>query len=197
MNELPKPPKLPGGRRHDEVFNPRKLFVGGLSKETTQKQFRAYWEQWGELEDCVVMIDPHTQKSRGFGFVVFVSQQIASEILSRGESLTMYGRTLDIKKAVPRSAQSHSTHGHPSIASTNAHAVHHSYNRHPSAHPSASYYPPHPMYPPHPTSRAYAPYTMPNHNVSSVPRMHRGYEGSRDRDSVRRHSRRTRHRKRS
>ena len=76
MNTLPKPPKLPGGRRHDEVFNPKKLFVGGLSKETTQQQFRQYWEKWGQLEDCVVMIDPVTQKNRGFGFVVFTSQSI-------------------------------------------------------------------------------------------------------------------------
>ena len=76
MNSLPKPPKLPGGRRHDEVFNPKKLFVGGLSKDTTQQQFREYWEKWGQLEDCVVMIDPNTQKNRGFGFVVFTSQSI-------------------------------------------------------------------------------------------------------------------------
>lgn len=32
----------------------RKLFIGGLSFETTEESLRAHFEQWGSLTDCVV-----------------------------------------------------------------------------------------------------------------------------------------------
>lgn len=32
----------------------RKLFIGGLSFETTDDSLREYFEQWGTLTDCVV-----------------------------------------------------------------------------------------------------------------------------------------------
>lgn len=34
----------------------RKLFIGGLSFETTEESLRAHFEQWGTLTDCVVFI---------------------------------------------------------------------------------------------------------------------------------------------
>lgn len=32
----------------------RKLFIGGLSFETTDDSLREHFEQWGKLTDCVV-----------------------------------------------------------------------------------------------------------------------------------------------
>ncbi|GCC38874.1 hypothetical protein chiPu_0022897, partial [Chiloscyllium punctatum] len=49
----------------------RKLFIGGLSFETTDDSLRNHFEQWGRLTDCVVMRDPSTKRSRGFGFVTY------------------------------------------------------------------------------------------------------------------------------
>lgn len=34
----------------------RKLFIGGLSFETTEESLRAHFEKWGSLTDCVVSI---------------------------------------------------------------------------------------------------------------------------------------------
>lgn len=34
----------------------RKLFIGGLSFETTEESLRAHFEQWGSLTDCVVRV---------------------------------------------------------------------------------------------------------------------------------------------
>lgn len=34
----------------------RKLFIGGLSFETTDESLRAHFEQWGGLTDCVVSV---------------------------------------------------------------------------------------------------------------------------------------------
>lgn len=49
----------------------RKLFIGGLDYKTTEESLKGHFEQWGEVVDCVVMRDPSTKKSRGFGFITF------------------------------------------------------------------------------------------------------------------------------
>lgn len=49
-----------------------KLFVGGLPQSTTANELREHFEQFGVVSDAVVMIDPATGRSRGFGFVCFL-----------------------------------------------------------------------------------------------------------------------------
>jgi hypothetical protein len=44
-----------------------KIFVGGLGQGVNTVQLRNYFERYGEIIDCVVMIDKRTQRSRGFG----------------------------------------------------------------------------------------------------------------------------------
>lgn len=57
-----------GGRGDGEYWkNPeskpfRKLFIGGLSYETTEESLKSHFEQWGEVVDVVVMKDPSTKK---------------------------------------------------------------------------------------------------------------------------------------
>lgn len=46
-----------------------KIFVGGLPYHTTDKTLHDYFEQFGEIEEAVVITDRQTQKSRGYGFV--------------------------------------------------------------------------------------------------------------------------------
>lgn len=46
-----------------------KIFVGGLPYHTSDKTLREYFEQFGELEEAVVITDRQTGKSRGYGFV--------------------------------------------------------------------------------------------------------------------------------
>uniref|UniRef100_A0A8I5Y7P1 RRM domain-containing protein n=1 Tax=Rattus norvegicus TaxID=10116 RepID=A0A8I5Y7P1_RAT len=70
-----------------------KLFLGGLSFETTGESLRNYYERWGKLTDCVVMRDPASKRSRGFGFVTFSS-------MARPHSID--GRVVEPKRAVAR-----------------------------------------------------------------------------------------------
>uniref|UniRef100_A0A8C6KWB8 RRM domain-containing protein n=1 Tax=Nothobranchius furzeri TaxID=105023 RepID=A0A8C6KWB8_NOTFU len=48
-----------------------KLFVGGLNVETTDEGLRAYFEQYGVLTDCVVVMNQQLGRSRCFGFITF------------------------------------------------------------------------------------------------------------------------------
>ena len=55
-----------------------KLFIGGLSFDTTDETFRSYFSQFGEVADAFVLRDNVTKRSRGFGFVTFASPETAS-----------------------------------------------------------------------------------------------------------------------
>uniref|UniRef100_A0A8C5L3K4 RRM domain-containing protein n=1 Tax=Jaculus jaculus TaxID=51337 RepID=A0A8C5L3K4_JACJA len=72
----------------------RKLFIGGLSFETTEESLRNYYEQWGKLTDCVVMRDPASKRSRGFDFVTFSS---VAEV-----DAAMAARVVEPERAVAR-----------------------------------------------------------------------------------------------
>ncbi|KAL7976663.1 hypothetical protein Chor_008612 [Crotalus horridus] len=86
-------------QREKEQF--RKLFIGGLSFETTEESLRNYYEQWGKLTDCVVMRDPASKRSRGFGFVTFSSMaEVDAAMAARPHSID--GRVVEPKRAVAR-----------------------------------------------------------------------------------------------
>ena len=46
----------------------RKLFIGGISFTTTDEEFYTYFKKFGDLEDCVIIRDKDTGRSRGFGY---------------------------------------------------------------------------------------------------------------------------------
>uniref|UniRef100_A0A3Q2ZM65 Heterogeneous nuclear ribonucleoprotein A1b n=1 Tax=Hippocampus comes TaxID=109280 RepID=A0A3Q2ZM65_HIPCM len=79
----------------------RKLFIGGLSFETTDESLRAHFEQWGSLTDCVVMRDSNNRRSRGFGFVTYSSvQEVDAAMAARPHKVD--GRVVEPKRAVSR-----------------------------------------------------------------------------------------------
>lgn len=48
-----------------------KIFVGGLSWQTTEDGLKYYFEKYGELIDVALMTDKRTGQPRGFGFATF------------------------------------------------------------------------------------------------------------------------------
>lgn len=63
----------------------RKLFVGGLSRNTTDKELREHFGKFGEIESISVKMDPHTGLSRGFAFMVFTNPKTIDKLLASGE----------------------------------------------------------------------------------------------------------------
>ena len=63
----------------EEPEQMRKLFIGGLDYRTTDESLKTYFDQFGEIVDVVVMKDPKTKKSRGFGFVAFSRAYMVDE----------------------------------------------------------------------------------------------------------------------
>uniref|UniRef100_A0A3B5MVJ5 RRM domain-containing protein n=1 Tax=Xiphophorus couchianus TaxID=32473 RepID=A0A3B5MVJ5_9TELE len=60
-----------------------KMFIGGLSWQTTQEGLREYFCKFGEVKECMVMRDPVTKRSRGFGFVTYADQAGVEKVLAQ------------------------------------------------------------------------------------------------------------------
>uniref|UniRef100_A0A1I7SSP5 RNA-binding protein n=2 Tax=Bursaphelenchus xylophilus TaxID=6326 RepID=A0A1I7SSP5_BURXY len=101
------PPMLPFGQpiqmgfMQEEPTQLRKLFIGGLNHETTDDQLRDYYSQWGTVVDCIVIRDPVTKHSRGFGFVTYSTIKMA-ELAMAERPHTINGKVVDPKRAIPR-----------------------------------------------------------------------------------------------
>lgn len=85
----------------DDDEDVRKVFVGGLSWETTTKDLKEYFEKFGDVGNCTLKTDLDTRKSRGFGFVVFANPSSVDKVLAEKEH-KLHGRNIDPKKANPR-----------------------------------------------------------------------------------------------
>eukprot|EP00794_Sanderia_malayensis_P010174 gene10174-11215_t len=81
--------------------DPGKLFVGGLHPTTSEDTLRDYFQGFGEVVDCKLMIDNVTRKSRGFGFVTFRDQRSAADVIEKVPHI-LDGKQIDPKKAVPK-----------------------------------------------------------------------------------------------
>ncbi|KOC16033.1 glycine-rich RNA-binding protein [Aspergillus flavus AF70] len=53
------------------------LSVNNLAVSTDDRTLRVFFENYSNVEDAVVMKDPKTRLSRGFGFVTFSSDEEA------------------------------------------------------------------------------------------------------------------------
>jgi len=85
----------------NEPEQQRKLFIGGLSFDTCDEGLREYFNKFGEVLDCIVMKDPKTKKSRGFGFVTFKRIAMVDEVMTKRPH-KLDGRTVTPKRAVSR-----------------------------------------------------------------------------------------------
>jgi RNA recognition motif-containing protein len=87
-------------RRGD--FGPTKLFVGGLSSETSTEELRKAFAKFGEIVDVAVITDRASGQSRGFGFVSFSSSEAAATAIKEMNGVELDGRALKVNRAEAR-----------------------------------------------------------------------------------------------
>ncbi|KAJ8043522.1 RNA-binding protein Musashi-like 2 [Holothuria leucospilota] len=101
-------PRIDDSNAHD----PGKMFVGGLSWNTSTDTLKDYFSKFGEVRECTIMREPESKRSRGFGFVTFVDPLAVDKVLQSGDH-RVDDKKVDPKIAIPKKAQ---VKGLPSFA---------------------------------------------------------------------------------
>jgi RNA recognition motif-containing protein len=77
----------------------RKLYVGNLGFEVTNKDLEELFAQAGVCESAAVITDRATGQSRGFGFVEMASNADAQKAIQQFDGQEFKGRALKVNEA--------------------------------------------------------------------------------------------------
>ena len=84
----------------------RKLYVGGLSYNTTQDSLRSYFERVGDVATVTVITDRETGRSKGFGFVEMTTEEAAQAAIDKYNGQELDGRRITVNEAKPQAPRS-------------------------------------------------------------------------------------------
>jgi len=79
-----------------------KLFIGGLSFNTTDDSLRAAFEAFGAVSSASVITDRDTNRSKGFGFVEMDNDEEAQAAIKELDGKELDGRAVAVSVAKPR-----------------------------------------------------------------------------------------------
>ncbi len=79
-----------------------KLFVGGISWDTTEEGLKKFFEQVGKVTEAKIITDKFSGKSKGFGFVTMESEDEAKKAITELNGKELDGRKLTIDEARPQ-----------------------------------------------------------------------------------------------
>ena len=76
-----------------------KLYVGNLSKSTTQAELNALFAQAGQVTTVDVIKDRRTGESRGFAFITMSGQSEADQAVGMFNAYTLNDQVLKVSAA--------------------------------------------------------------------------------------------------
>lgn len=85
----------------EEPEQMRKLFIGGLDYKTSEATMKEHFEKYGDVIDCIVMREPQSKRSRGFGFVIYANSQMVDRA-QEARPHEIDGREVQSKRAISR-----------------------------------------------------------------------------------------------
>jgi len=78
------------------------LFIGSLAYATTDDTLKAHFEQIGPVESARVITDRDSGRSKGFGFVQYVSADDNQKAVDQLDGKELDGRAISVGLARPR-----------------------------------------------------------------------------------------------
>ncbi|KAL5197307.1 hypothetical protein ABZP36_000819 [Zizania latifolia] len=79
-----------------------RIFVGGLSWDTTERTLERAFSEFGKVIETQVVLERDTGRSRGFGFVTFSEPRAVDAAIRGMHNGELDGRTISVNKAQPR-----------------------------------------------------------------------------------------------
>jgi cold-inducible RNA-binding protein len=89
----------------------KKLYVGGLSYNTTEATLKETFAAAGTVESATIIIDKMTNRSKGFGFVEMSTEDEAKKAIEMINGKELDGRTLTVNEAKPMEPRAPRTGG--------------------------------------------------------------------------------------
>lgn len=80
----------------------KKLYVGGLSYDTTENTLKETFGKAGTVETATVIMDRMSGRSKGFGFVEMSSDEEATKAIEMFNDKELDGRTITVNEARPQ-----------------------------------------------------------------------------------------------
>lgn len=79
-----------------------RLYIGNMSKETTEEELRTLFSEAGTVESVDIVIDRKNGKSRGFAFVTMSSEAEAEKAVNLFNGKEVDSHTLKVNISLPR-----------------------------------------------------------------------------------------------
>ncbi len=79
----------------------KKLYVGGLSYDTTEATLKELFSAAGTVASAAVIMDRMTNRSKGFGFVEMSSDEEAQKAIEMFNGKDVDGRNVTVNEARP------------------------------------------------------------------------------------------------
>lgn len=81
--------------------NNMKIFVAKLAFRTTADDLRAYFGQFGQVDECKVIMDHETGRSKCYGFVEMPNEAEAYKAIVETDDMEFQGNVLQVRKSRP------------------------------------------------------------------------------------------------
>jgi len=78
------------------------IYVGNLSRQTTEDDLRQAFEAFGQVESVNIIKDRFSSESRGFGFVEMPSKPEAQKAVEEMNGKDLMGRAVNVNEARPK-----------------------------------------------------------------------------------------------
>lgn len=80
----------------------KKLFVGNLPFSMTDDQLKQIFSAHGNVVSANIVIDKFSQRSKGFAFIEFETEEEAAAAMQALDGSEQDGRNIAVKEALPR-----------------------------------------------------------------------------------------------
>lgn len=82
------------------------MYIGNLSYDVTEEDLQAVFSKFGDVESVNIIMDRHSGRPKGFGFVDMPDNSEADKAIKALNGSDLKGRTMKISQAKPRTGRS-------------------------------------------------------------------------------------------